>query len=53
VEAGTQEKTVDLNLSNVAVVEGFHANIVSEALLREKGLWFNGELRARTRSWQS
>jgi hypothetical protein len=34
-------KTVDLKLSNIAVVEGFHANIVSEALLREKGLWFN------------
>jgi hypothetical protein len=34
-------KTVDLKLSNIAVVEGFYANIVSEALLREKGLWFN------------
>jgi hypothetical protein len=34
-------KTVDLKLLNVAVVEGFYANIVSEALLREKGLWFN------------
>ncbi len=34
-------KTVDLKLLNVAVVEGFYTNIVSEALLREKGLWFN------------
>jgi hypothetical protein len=34
-------KTVNLKLLNIAVVEGFHANIVSEALLREKGLWFN------------
>jgi hypothetical protein len=31
-------KTVDLKLSNIVVVEGFYTNIVSEALLRDKGL---------------
>jgi hypothetical protein len=31
-------KTVDLKLLNIAVVEGFYTNIVSEALLRKKGL---------------
>jgi hypothetical protein len=31
-----------LTLENVAVVEGFHVNIVSEARLREKGLWYCG-----------
>ncbi len=31
-------KTVDLKLSNIVVVEGFYANIVSKALLRDKGL---------------
>jgi hypothetical protein len=33
---------VDLVLRNVAVVEGFHVNIVSEALLRKKGAWYHG-----------
>jgi hypothetical protein len=32
----------DLVLKNVAVIEGFHVNIVSEALLAEKGVWFVG-----------
>jgi len=34
--------TQDLVLSNVAVVTGFHVNIVSEALLLKSGLWFSG-----------
>jgi hypothetical protein len=32
-------KRVNLVLRNVAVVKGFHVNIVSEALLFEKGVW--------------
>jgi len=36
-------KTVDLQLSNVRVVEGFHLNIVSEARLRDQGkIWYLG-----------
>jgi hypothetical protein len=35
--------TQDLVLSNVAVIEGFHVNIVSEALLLKAGLWFSGK----------
>ena len=35
-------RTKDLTLYNVAVVENFHMNIVSEAQLREKGLWYSG-----------
>jgi len=34
--------TVDLTLNNVAVVEGFHVNIVSEKLLRRKDIWYCG-----------
>jgi hypothetical protein len=34
--------TVDLTLTNVAVVEGFHVNIVSEKLLRVKNMWYCG-----------
>ena len=33
---------VDLVLNNVAIVEGFHVNIVSEALLRKRGAWYHG-----------
>jgi hypothetical protein len=33
---------VDLVLNDVAVVEGFHVNIVSEALLRKRGAWYHG-----------
>ncbi len=36
------ERSEDLELSNVAVVEGFHTNIVSEALLHKKGIWYAG-----------
>lgn len=32
----------DLTLHDVAVVEGFLVNIVSEALLRENGAWYHG-----------
>ncbi|KAI0570616.1 hypothetical protein Alg215_10943, partial [Pyrenophora tritici-repentis] len=32
----------DLLLKNVMVVEGFHVNIVSEALLRKVGFWYTG-----------
>ncbi|KAG5944972.1 hypothetical protein E4U59_006541 [Claviceps monticola] len=32
-------KNVDLKLLNVAVVEGFHVNIVSASRLEEKGIW--------------
>ncbi|KAH6242081.1 hypothetical protein HBI42_243440 [Parastagonospora nodorum] len=35
--------TVDLTLTNVKVVEGFHLNIVSEARLRDQGnVWYTG-----------
>ncbi|KAI0534434.1 hypothetical protein GGR58DRAFT_505327 [Xylaria digitata] len=34
--------TVDLLLENVALVEGFHVNIVSEARLRNKEIWYCG-----------
>jgi hypothetical protein len=34
--------TEDLLLKDVVVVEGFHVNIVSEARLNEKGLWYLG-----------
>ena len=30
----------DLTLTRVAVVEGFHVNIISEALLYKAGIWF-------------
>jgi hypothetical protein len=33
---------MDLVLNNVAVVEGFHVNIVSEALLLRVGIWYCG-----------
>lgn len=36
------ERCIDLTLENVAVVEGFHLNIVSEARLRKKGIWYCG-----------
>jgi hypothetical protein len=32
----------DLILRNVAIVEGFVINIVSEALLRDVGAWYHG-----------
>lgn len=35
-------KNVDLKLLLVAVVEGFHVNIVSASRLEEKGIWHNG-----------
>ncbi|TXB98079.1 hypothetical protein FocTR4_00017044 [Fusarium oxysporum f. sp. cubense] len=35
-------KTQSLTLSDVVVVEGFHTNIVSEALLRTSGAWYSG-----------
>ncbi|KAL5317777.1 hypothetical protein ACEPPN_014876 [Leptodophora sp. 'Broadleaf-Isolate-01'] len=34
--------TEDLRLVNVAVVEGFNVNIISEARLLKAGLWYNG-----------
>ena len=34
--------TEDLVLEDVAVVEGFHVNIVSEARLRSAGVWYSG-----------
>jgi hypothetical protein len=34
--------TEDLVLTNVALVPGFHVNVVSEARLRESGLWGSG-----------
>ena len=34
--------TKDLKLSNVAVVEGFNVNIISEARLLQAGVWYNG-----------
>lgn len=34
--------TVDLVLEDVAVVEGFHVNIISEALLNRAGVWYCG-----------
>jgi hypothetical protein len=32
----------DLILNNIAVVKGFHTNIVSEYKLRSLGIWYNG-----------
>jgi hypothetical protein len=29
-------------LEDVAVVEGFHVNIVSEKKLRKRGVWYSG-----------
>lgn len=37
------QQTVDMVLTNVALVEGFHANIVAEARLYEKGIWYCGK----------
>lgn len=34
--------TEDLVLSNVVVVEGFHVNIISEARLKQAGVWYLG-----------
>jgi hypothetical protein len=34
--------TEDLLLQDVVVVEGFHVNIISEARLQEKGVWYLG-----------
>ncbi|KAF2970752.1 hypothetical protein GQX73_g2825 [Xylaria multiplex] len=34
--------TANLTLENVALVEGFHVNIVSEARLRDSGIWYCG-----------
>ena len=34
--------TEDLLLKDVVVVEGFHVNIISEARLQEKGVWYLG-----------
>jgi len=36
------ENTEDLTLTEVAVVEGFHVNIISEARLFKAGVWFSG-----------
>jgi hypothetical protein len=38
---GKKDK-VDLVLNDIIVVEGFHVNIVSEALLRKRGAWYHG-----------
>ena len=35
-------KTVDLVLTNVAVIDNFHVNIVSEALMTKSGIWYCG-----------
>ena len=35
-------ETEDLVLSEVAVMEGFYVNIVSEARLLEAGVWYHG-----------
>jgi hypothetical protein len=32
----------DLVLNNVAVIKGFHTNIISEYKLRSSGVWYNG-----------
>ena len=34
---------LDLTLRNVDLVEGFHTNIISEALLRDAKIWYCGE----------
>ena len=36
------EGTEDLTLTDVAVVEGFYVNIVSEARLLQSGVWYHG-----------
>ena len=35
-------KTLDIALTDVAVVERFYTNIISEAKLAEKGIWYCG-----------
>ncbi|KAG6060654.1 hypothetical protein E4U32_003345 [Claviceps aff. humidiphila group G2b] len=35
------DHTVSLTLSDVAVVEGFHVNIVSASRVREQGVWYS------------
>ena len=40
---GKNGRKVDLELRNVDLVEGFHTNIVSAALLRVAGIWHCGE----------
>ena len=40
---GMNGRKVDLELRNVDLVEGFHTNIVSAALLRAAGIWHCGE----------
>ncbi|KAF7543855.1 hypothetical protein G7046_g9919 [Stylonectria norvegica] len=38
----TGDRRGNLTIDNVVVVEGFHTNIVSEALLRNVGIWYHG-----------
>ncbi len=42
LDGETGEGVHDLILQNVALVEDFHVNIVSEKLLRKSGIWYNG-----------
>jgi hypothetical protein len=32
----------DLILNNIAIIKGFHTNIISEYKLRSLGIWYNG-----------
>ena len=41
VLTGTNSAKLDLVLNNVYLVEGFHTNIISEALLTKAGLWYH------------
>jgi hypothetical protein len=45
---GAKQDTRDLELTNVALIEGFHVNIIAEMLLFKLGIWvcgFNATLR--------
>jgi hypothetical protein len=42
LNAAQGPRTEDLELNDVAVVEGFHVNIVSEARLLKAGVWYHG-----------
>lgn len=42
INGASNDKPADLTLKDVAVIPGFHTNIVSEARLRTMGIWYLG-----------
>lgn len=41
--SGVKSAPMDLRLNNVALIQGFHTNIVSEPLLQKAGVWYCGK----------